>query len=331
MFRHSIQRVPLAFVLVLALAVPVAAMALVTERASADPLPPAPAPTSYASWHEVELAGVDPVASALTTDTAGVVWYAEADGMTIVRYEPVTKVSTVYPTGDVATSMVMGLDGTLWSNSSWTSVLNALDPASGRVTEHFIGGYATSLGVGADGSIWFSDPGNREIGRVDSAGALASFAIPGGHAADELAVAADGRIWFSQSGSTDLGVYDPVSATFSAVPTPLSDVTGLTATPAGAIWAGGPDTLVELRLDGSVDRTIALTSSWTVLPKGLVPGVHSEIYFRDTTLGLGFLDPAGNPHWRLSPFDGNAPMQLAVTPEGVLWFTHRFHPALGSV
>jgi virginiamycin B lyase len=328
---HPVRSACAAATLVVALAVPAVTSGITAAPASAHYLPPMPAPTSYASWHEVDLTGVDPYASALTTDDAGAVWYAEADSQAIVRYEPATKATTVYPTGDVATTMVMGHDGRLWSNSISTHDLIVLDPASGTVTKHPIRGIATALDIGADGAVWFSDPGHREIGRVDDSGTVSTFAVPSGLAADELTVTTDDRVWFSQSGSTDLGVFDPESAVFSVVPTTLTDVTGLTATPAGAIWVGGPDMLVKLHLDGTVDRAIAVTSRWTVLPKALTPGVHSEIYFRDTDLGIGFLDPADVAHWNLSPFDGSAPMQLSVTPDGVLWFTHKFHPTLGSV
>lgn len=311
-----------------ALSVPLGAAWAGSPAHALDPRP-FPFPTDHIDWHEFPLPGVGPVVAALMSDPAGAIWYAEATGLSLVRLSPSTGVTTDFVTGELTNSMVMAPDGMVWFDRSATGV-GALDPTTGGITWHTLPTSSPELAAAADGRIWFTDTEHGGIGSIDGSGAVATYTAPGATEVGLIAAAPDGKIWFTRGGG-ELGVFDPSSGLSQIVSTVLPELTGLVALPSGDIWVGGRNRLVKFAADGSYLKTIPLASrpGWDTIPRMLRAGVHAELYFRATDMGIGRLNIDDSVTFMLPPFEKSAPMGLAVTPAGSVWFAHRFRETLG--
>ena len=310
-----------------AFAAAVGAATTVVTPAHADPLP-APRPTDLIAWHEVDLVGASPYATAVTTDATGSVWYAEGSDLAVVLLDPLGGGRTIFPTGEPSTSLAVTPDGRLWLNSATGPAIGVLDPAVGVVAWHTVPAVATALAVSPTGTVWFADQTHGAIASIDSSGTVTSVTVPGSPSVAGLSVAGDGTVWTWDFGSSDIFRYDPVAGTFAVFTTPLLGVTGLTADASGSVWVGGAGTVLELALDGSTRSTIALPPA-PGTPRMLVAGVHAPLYFRVTDLGIGRVNPDRTLTFMLPPFEKAAPMGLAVTPAGSVWFLHRFRETIG--
>ncbi|GAA2241507.1 hypothetical protein N1031_12110 [Herbiconiux moechotypicola] len=294
----------------------------------AGELPPAPPPRDFITWHEFPLVGLSPVATALATDAAGRVWYADYTHRTVVRVDPTAGSTTEFVTGDVVARLCPTPDGRVWFSSAFTDRIGVLDPATGSVAWFAAPDSQAMLTPSSTGELWFDDPKHGGVARIDASGVITSVSAPGSPTVSSLAGAVDGTIWFATDGSADLTRYDPLAGSFTTVRTALAEITGLAATPAGAVWAAGPGALQRFALDGSVTGTAVLPPG-AALPRMLVAGVHAELFFRVTDLGIGRVNPDHSLTFMLPPFERAAPMGLAVTPAGSVWFLHRFRETLG--
>lgn len=292
-----------------------------------DPLP-VPRPTDFISWREIPLPGIRPVVAALMADPSGAIWFSDATSDSLVRIVPETGATTKFDTAASTNSMVMAPDGTVWFAA--TPGVGALDPATGALAWYALPTPYPKLAAGADGRIWFTDAAHSGIGSIDRSGTIATYTSGGATEVSLITVAVDGKVWFTRGGN-ELGVFDPGSGVFRVRTTGPTELTGLTSVPSGGVWAGGPSRLMKFDDDANMLTSIPMRTASGVggTPKILVPGVHAELFFRATDLGIGRVNGDDTITFMMPPFEKSAPMGLAVTPAGSVWFAHRFRETLG--
>ncbi|MGA1837619.1 hypothetical protein VD659_11885 [Herbiconiux sp. 11R-BC] len=299
-----------------------------------------PRPGDFATWHEYPTATPGGTLATIATDAADNIWYSDPLDNQIVRVpsaSPSTPRSYDLGAGwPGVSSLAVGADGSIWFDDFVNGAIGHLDPVTG-VVESFplfaATDWASSLVAGPEGSVWFGDPVNGRIDAISPSGSITGIPEPSGAAIVDLVAAADGRLWYTKNTGPELGSYDPRTGTFESYPVPVGEFTGLALSNTGDLWVAGIDTLLRVRLDGSIAASVALPPSPAgyTAPRHLIAGVDTELHFTDYAMGIGTVDSAGHVRYTRPPFTDSAPDRLAVTSYGSLWYTDAVRNTLGNV
>lgn len=249
--------------------------------------------------------------------------------------------------GDLATDA----EGNLWFTLPNSDAIGRITP-QGEIARFSLPAYdagsgfvagrgPTSIMAGADGALWFSETLANEIGRVTPSLELTEFALPstvvrpstmtnwGG-----LAWGPDGNIWFSES--TGKVARMTPSGAVTEFEVGGADTLGrgpgpMTAGRDGAMWFAQPnlDELDRITTDGVLSRL--------ALPAFSRPTASAC----DSAGNLFILEEDGNAVARLSPEGAlreyplstpySSPRDIAIAPDGVVWFTAPGANALDSL
>ncbi len=181
-------------------------------------------------------------------------------------------------------SITEGPDGAMWFTDPFAGILGRAS-ASGELTVHQLppGGGPAQLISGPDGALWFTIPVKDQIGRMSLTGEISQFQFARHSGLTDIASGPDGNIWFTLRKKNKIGRLTP--------------------------W--GQRTLFSL--PRTAPRSIAAGSGGLWFTEGN----------RDARRGnnrLGFISTAGKVTQFKVPAR-NGTRQLAVAPDGRIWFT----------
>jgi len=225
------------------------------------------------------------------------------------------------------------------------SPLAASPAATATVTSFALPtGYSwpASIVSGPDGALWFTESGR--IGRITTSGALREYPVPGGRSVASITRGPDGALWFTEPASSRIGRITTSGAITEftvpgicmagygcpTIPKPQAIVTG----PDGALW------FTEQIFSRSLSRTSAgklvrLTTAGA-FTEFSIPGGSSKVTTPnpgDIAVGpdgaLWFTDSFERRIWRATtagalsstPESFGAPVAIAAGSDGALWFT----------
>ncbi|MBO2450471.1 hypothetical protein J4573_25435 [Actinomadura barringtoniae] len=202
------------------------------------------------------------------------------------------------------------------------------------------------LSAAADGSVWFAENAGG-IGRVDPAGKVTEYAVPGNSVQklgnpDGVATAADGTLWFSDSSSDAprVGKVDPATGTSTLYELPKTgtvnfanaQVADLTPGP-GGIWftGGGSRSIGRIDASGTVTAYAAGQSAYDI-----TTGSDGAMWFTTGSRLVGRLDPATGAVTTVPlPADStpgeNVLGGITSGPDGNIWFTEPGKGKIGRI
>jgi len=221
----------------------------------------------------------------------GNLWFPESAAGKIASITPqgvITELAIPAP-GSIGYNMVFGPDGAIWFPESKDSIGRIT--LAGTLTEYAVPlvpnpNWTTeqpeAIVIGPDGNVWFTDAGGGDIARMSLAGTITQFRLPTrGLGPGSIAIGGDGNLWFGEE-AYHLGRITP-SGLITELQLPIGDQPGRFATaPDGNLW---------LKVGVGNAGDIVRISRDGVLTKFLIS-----------------TDNAG-------------PMDLAVGPDGKIWFT----------
>ncbi len=203
-------------------------------------------------------------------------------------------------------------------------VLGSISPG-GEVTEFSIGGEALSgIAVGADGALWSTEPGRGRIVRVDTAGAVSTFSVPGpGAELSSIVAGADGALWFTEGKRDEVGRITTTGAVSEFALPPGSDARDIVAGSDGALWlaATGTDSIVRVAADGTA-TSFPIGGGADNEPRALALGPDGDVFFTQRAARIGRISPDGS----ITEFGRPRPAGLIAAVGRDLWFTTRTRP-----
>ena len=240
------------------------------------------------------------------------------------------------PTGGYVTNssnpgkLVLGPDVNLWFRES--NKIASIS-AQGVITEMNIPAPATaarSITFGSDGAIWFTQ-GKNAIGRLTMDGSLNEYQIPivsnpddtTGEQPKGITMGPDGNLWFADSGGPDIARM-PLSGTvtqFKAkVPLLMPD----------QIAAGGDGTLWFTASQGRIGQ-ITTSGTMTIMqfpdpdmPQRISASPDGNLWIPVLHIYDGYIvriSPTGAMTKLPIPTKNGGPNDVAVGPDGKIWFT----------
>lgn len=220
-------------------------------------------------------------------------------------------------------------DGALWVTEQKANKLGRLDPHTGSIRE-FPLPVADSgphgLAVDRDGNVWFTANYKGYVGKLDpKTGNVTKFEVGGDP--HTPVIDSKGIVWFTEQEANQVGRLDPRTShvDLRSVPTKGAQPYGMIETPEGIFFCEfGSNKLA--RIDPA---TLKITEfelpDGAARPRRLALATDGTIYYSDFARGyLGHFDPRTGKflgEW-LSPGGPHSkPYGIAVTPDGVVWFS----------
>jgi len=187
-------------------------------------------------------------------DTGGIIkgsdgnmWFTEPIAGRIGKITPAGQ-ATDMPLPDTSagpSDITAGPDGNLWFTETTANKIGRMTPA-GMITEYPIPTLASlprAITAGPDGNIWFTEHDARNIARITPMGAVTEFGIPSGARPYAIAPGPDGNVWFTEPGGFNaVGRCQPDGGISEyPIPTPNTEVSGITAGPDKNLWIAERD------------------------------------------------------------------------------------------
>ena len=203
---------------------------------------------------------------------------------------------------DPAVDLTAGADGRIWWTLPMSNRIGYVDSLL-FVPINLSGATPIGLGRGQDDSIWFADYSGNRIGRIDENGSLQQHELGDGHNPTAVAVAPDGSAWFTNPGADTIGhiTTDGDFAEF-VIPSGPSNPQDIVLGPDGNFWFTEFDA-------GAIGR---------ITPLGAV---------RRFPIPNPAVNVAGP---RVAAAVPN-PLNIAVGPDGNLWFSDEGLNAIGRI
>lgn len=177
---------------------------------------------------------------------AGSVWVSNPRTGTVLRIDPVKRVTARIPVGGRPAAIVFG-GGRVWVADEDGAGVTAINPAGDRVFKRGIAPHAAPLRLAAGaGAIWVSSATTGTVRRIDRATATADAPIRVGRGPAGITVGG-GLVWVANSRSQTVTRVDPSLRSI------LGDPIGVGARP-GGIDAGTSSVWVANSADSSVSR-----------------------------------------------------------------------------
>jgi virginiamycin B lyase len=184
--------------------------------------------------------------------------------------------------------------------------------------------YAEEIAAGPDGALWFTQDavlGPRSqlvLGRITTAGAISSRALPPGARPISLAIGPDHALWYaSWSLGTAARLGRITADEVRELPVPgLHLASAVLTGPDGALWFAADDRIGRLAADGSI-ATYRVPQSDGI--EHIVSGPDGALWFADA-LRIGRVDTGGHMRFFRIPID-QSPEDIVTGPDGALWFS----------
>jgi streptogramin lyase len=273
----------------------------------------------------------------------GNMWFTSSNRNSVSR---ITVDGTVtefpIPTGSYVTNtsspgdLVLGPDANLWFRES--KKLAHID-MQGVITEMAIpapAGAAQAIMFGPDGAIWFTE-GNA-IARLTLDGSLTEYPVPlisnadstYGESPSGITMGPDGNIWFADSGGPDIGrmtLTGTITQFRSQLHLPLPNQ--IVAGGGGNLWVTGYGCLGRISTSGSM---ILLQTPGADQLQRISASPDGTVWIPIENLSGGYIiriSPTGAMTKLPFPTKSGAPTQVAVGPDGKIWFTEEGSDKVG--
>ncbi|MBZ5605034.1 MAG: IPT/TIG domain-containing protein [Acidobacteriia bacterium] len=216
-------------------------------------------------------------------------------------------------------------------------ILIGFSPLRAQITEYSVTfNGLNGIAAGPDGNMWFS--GNRNIGRITTAGVVTAYPVPTSNdASGGIAAGPDGAMWFTESPlnspASNGGWFAKIGRiTTSGViteyplPDPMSIPTAITAGPDGALWfiESGNGKIGRISTSGTITEFPLPASEVNYGVDGITSGPDGNLWFtqgyaankilRMTTSGVFTI-------YTVATFVSAGSLALTAGPDGALWFT----------
>jgi hypothetical protein len=203
---------------------------------------------------------------------------------------------------------------------------------------------------GADGGIWFSDqsvqPGaflnGQYLTRVDPGGALTEYNVPWSEsdAPFGIALGPDGNVWFTEYYEGRIGRVTPQGSFADySIGTRTDRPSGLAVGPDGNIW------VADGMLIDKVSPAGTMLASYPVAISSfhIVAAPDGDMWFVDTSNGIGRIDMSGNSQTWILPCDvpgvgdfcvpGHfaGDTDIVIGPDGNIWFPVQNYQAVARM
>jgi streptogramin lyase len=200
------------------------------------------------------------------------------------------------------------------------------------------------VAAGPDGKIWFTDPTFRQIGRMATNGTIVAgdlLGTPGGEPADFITAGPDGDMW---AGGAAHVFQIPTNATSTSEI--VSDGShgggGITTGPDGRLWftytpdpVVAPNYLGAITTGGSaVDYQVGSTGSPQYISDTIARGSDGRIWlgYDDAIARMSISGVIGQGDvFPLPAPAASVPNELALGPDGNVWFTESVPAAVGKI
>ncbi len=282
----------------------------------------------------------------ITTGPDNNLWFTESSGNKIGQITPagvITEFSTGLTPNSAPTGITSGPNGNLWFTENAANKVAEIT-TSGAITEFVLttaNSAPTGITAGPDGNIWLTEQAGDKIAQVTPSGSATEFIAqtpstePFGIT---LGPTSDGALWFTEQslGTSSIGritstgsfhLYNLPSTTY-----PQYIATG----PDGALWFTDS---VDNRIGRITTTGSVVTYNVTGVPQGITNGPtgNGNLWFtlQSSTNGvpdaIGKISPTGTITTYNLPTTDGAPSQIAVGPDGNLWFTESFGDKIGRI
>jgi streptogramin lyase len=233
-------------------------------------------------------------ASAIHPDAAGQLWITEASSATVRRYDPVTRVFTLY-----------------------TGLTNTVDAQ-----------------LGPDGKLWWLDPPDRLVARMDTATRLVTTWPLSTSFSTALAFDSLNRAWVADFVSFGLYRLNPSTDEYCDVDLPDNGASETLVAHNGALWVGDEINGRLGRITPTTNNftywSLAFAGGFSD-PLGFAFAPNGDVWWADAGLAkLGRLEPGANHLTLFTPPGTTTPIQVAYQ-FGKVWFTDLYSGTLGYV
>ena len=138
---------------------------------------------------------------AIVSGPGDAMWFVEENADKVGRVEMDGDIGeTSLPEGAQPTGIVEGSDGALWIVAKGLGKILRMT-SNGEVTDEYAlpdpDSRPHAIVHGPGGDLWFSEEDGPRIGRINAAGAITEYPIPGENGTRELALGGDGNLWFT--------------------------------------------------------------------------------------------------------------------------------------
>lgn len=196
--------------------------------------------------------------------------------------------------------------------------------------------------AGPDGNLWFTDAGTNQIGRITTGGTITEFSIPTANSTPlGIAAGPDGNLWFTESGAGNhIGRISPSGMITEF---PVNDLSWeITSGPDGNLWFTDYTGRHIGRISPSGSITEFIVPTANSITQGIAAGPDGNLWFTELIYqGTGNnLKVIGGKIGRITgggtitefpvPTTNSAPIEIAVGPDGNLWFTEQIYQGTGN-
>jgi virginiamycin B lyase len=208
-------------------------------------------------------------------------------------------------------------------------VMLGFSPLWAQITEYPVPFNGLSgIAAGPDGAMWFT--GNRNIGRITTAGVVTSYPLPTSNAGSAgITAGPDGAMWFTEYSGVTLAKIGRITTsgvfTEYALPDPTSIPSAITAGPDGALWfiESGNTNIGRITTSGTITEFPLPASEKNTGVYALTAGPDGNLWFsvdygankiiRMTTSGVFTI-------YTVTTFANGGSLGIAAGPDGALWF-----------
>jgi streptogramin lyase len=265
---------------------------------------------------------------AVTLGPDGAMWFADAVGGRIVRYEPggtITDIPITSSSQPAPEGITVGPDGAIWFTEYNAAKVGRIDPVSASITaEYSVGANPWGITTGPDGALWFAEVGAQRIGRLDlttnpqtftQSGLIPNYGQPYG-----ITLGPDGNLWFADF-MGKIGKITPVGMTITEYGGLATNATPIAITPGpdGNIWFTefNGQNIGSIATDGSGLVEYPIPSGF--FPLGITTGPDGNLWFTVQSGGyVGTITTSGVMQEYQIP-GVSEPAGIAVGPEGALY------------
>jgi virginiamycin B lyase len=223
-------------------------------------------------------------------------------------------------------------DGALWITAEGANALVRLDPSTGTLRRYGVkaaDSRPSGLAIAPDGHVWFMASARAYLGDFDPVhDTVVDHPLPDARAKDPRAAAfaSDGRLWFTVEQGGFVGVFTPSTGEFALRPLkrPGARPDAIVIGKDGAAYVAERGSNHIARIDPTSMAVREYELAEGVSPRGLALAPDGSLFFTDDARGrIGRLDPATGvtKEWRSPSGASSHPNGIAVTPDGVVWYS----------
>jgi virginiamycin B lyase len=220
-----------------------------------------------------------------------------------------------------------------------TTTRSPVAPKITAAVRLYPGAFPRFLNFSSDGMLWITLDDNG-IARLDPAGTLAQYKIPGSNTSPgDIVEGPDGAMWFC--GFLEIGRVDPSGTITLSQGNEVGTPSALTAGQDGALWFTNetvPPRISRLSPSGTMDSTEIPSGDGGLKMAGIALGPDRAMWFTQSPVGLddppdaiGRVTANGRyASWPL-PKPRSDPSRITTGPDGALWFTERSGHRIGRI